>query len=147
MTNLKTKFEPYETKDIWTLSSKKISNCCYRAIFKAIKMEDIEESRIAYADVKYCVDWLRKVECEQVCTNDLIASFIVQINAADDCPPLFTYREFGKFLFVDQDLYSYIKSLVNEDVRPFGRRITMEKLLFMHTALLYADHMNQLTSE
>jgi hypothetical protein len=147
MNNLNTKFAPYETQDIWTLSSKKISRCCYGAILKAIKLEDIEECRIAYAEANYCVDWYRKVALEQFCTNDLIASFIVQINTADDCPPLFTSREFGKFLFVDPDFYRYIESLVTEDIRPFGRRITMQKIWFMSKAMLYANHMNKLMTE
>lgn len=147
MNNLKTKFEPHGTKDIWTLSSKKIAQCCYGAILNAIKLEDIEESRNAYAEVKYCIDWYRQVAVEQCCNYDLITSFIVQINTADDCPPLFTSREFGKFLFIDADLYCYVSSLVTEDNRPFGQRITMDKLKFMHKSMLFADRMSYLKSE
>jgi hypothetical protein len=142
MTNLTTKFSPYEDQNIWDLDEDQVFECFEYWLEKALHDQELEDFRASYQCMLFVLHWYINMTPDDIFYADFVLFHSAWIYLDDevfmtDCAKPY---ELAKLIYVDEVLKKYLESILNDQIQPYGLQLTSSKRLYLKHALHYAKN-------
>lgn len=142
MTNLKTKFAPYEDQNIWDLDEDQVFDCFTYWLEKALLDQKIEECGASYQCMLLVLHWYINMSPDDISYVDFVLFHSAWIYKDDqDFMTLSAkHYELAKIIYVDEALKNYIEAILSEKTKPYLLQLSSPKRLYLENALHYAKN-------
>jgi hypothetical protein len=142
MTNLKTKFAPYEDQNIWDLDEDQVFDCFTYWLEKSLHDQKIEECEVSYQYMSFVLHWYLNMIGDDFYHVDFVLfhSAWIYLDDEDFMTDSAKHYELAKIIYLDEELKKYIESILSDKVKPYGLELSTSKRLYLEKALDYAKN-------